>query len=368
MKKKTTKTKLSKNRIFTIILSLALVLTFVATLVGLILFSRQIETNKAITDARPQKYENWYVLITEDSDNTFWDSVYASMCMEGNSTDAYVEKLGANLSEKYSVVELMEIAIASDVDGIILEADDSEEVNKMIRKASAAGIPVVTVLQDVNSNLRKSFVGPSNYNLGREYANMILRAIKSARRKSILDDDKPLKTDVDVRILLDTNVAGTSQNIILSAMQEMLESNSKLGMNIVMTPQLIESDNIFVSEESIRLLLQGQNGSMPDMIVCLSEVNTKNVLQAIVDQNKVGEVTVIGYYDSDSILKAIDKGIIYASAAIDTEQMGKYCISALNEFKEMGYVNEYYSVDFTMIDQTNVANIIAEHEESNEAD
>lgn len=362
------KNKLSKNRILTLILSIALAFMFVITLVGLIVFSMQIEQSRAVAAERPKEYQNWYVLITEDPNNVFWDSVFQSMCEEGNSNDAYVEKLGDNLSEDYSVLELMEIAIASDVDGIILEAEDTDEINTMIRKASAAGIPVVTVLQDTSSRHRKSFVGPSNYNLGREYANVILRAAKNARRKEVLETGGSVTSNIDVRILLDANSVGTSQNIILTSMQEALDSNKQLSMNIKTTTQMIETENIFGSEESIRQLLQGRDEPVPDVIVCLSEINTKNILQALVDQNKVGEVTVIGYYDSDSILKAIDKGIIYASAAVDTKQMGINCISALNEFKEMGYVNEYYSVDFTMIDQTNITRIMRGHEETNEAD
>ena len=68
----------------------------------------------------------------------------------------------------------------------------------------------------------------------------------------------------------------------------------------------------------------------------------------------VGEVSIIGYFDSESILKAIKKGIIYASASIDTTQMGEYCIEALNEYLTSGYANEYYATDFTMVTRANV--------------
>ena len=360
--------KPSKNKILTIILSAALVFTSIATLVGLIVFGRQIEEGREVAGAAAREYKNWYVLITEDSENAFWDSVYESMCEEGDKTDAYIEKFGDNLSQKYTKKEMMEIAIASGVDGIILEADDSEDMNSMVKKASSAGIPVVTVLWDTTSRTRKSYIGPSNYNLGKEYANMILRAAKNMRRRIILNTGNSAATDIDVLVLLDSDSAGTSQNIILTSMQDVLYADDSLGTNITTSTQLIETNNIFNSEESIRLLLQGRDRPVPDVIVCLSEVNTKNVLQALVDQNKVGEVSVIGYYDSDSILKAIEKGIIYASAAVDTKQMGEYCVSALNEYKQTGYVNEYYSVDFTMIDQTNVGKIIAGHEANDEAD
>lgn len=357
------KQPMAKNRILTIILSIALAVMFVATLVGLVVFRMQISGSSADSLNEYKEYDRWYALITQDSDDTFWNSVYESMCIEGDATNAYIERFGANLPSDYSKQELMEIAIASKVDGIILEADDSNETDALISKATAAGIPVVTVFQDSQSRVRRSYVGPSNYNLGSEYGNMILRAARAQRNRQMQNTNPGRESsDIDVMILLDENEAGTSQNIILTAMQETLESGNNYGMNISTRAKTIETDNIFSSEETIRSILQGTDSATPNMIVCLSEANTKNVFQAVVDQNKVGEVAIIGYYDSESILKAIDKGIVYATASIDTRQMGEYCVSALNEYLESGYVNEYYSVDFTMIDQANVARYLEEKE------
>ena len=46
------------------------------------------------------------------------------------------------------------------------------------------------------------------------------------------------------------------------------------------------------------------------MLVCMDEVVTECVYQALVDYNQVGNVDVVGFYYSDVILDGISKGII----------------------------------------------------------
>ena len=71
------------------------------------------------------KYDKYYAMITSDRELDFWQSVYKGAFEEGVKKGVYVEMMGENLSDDYSETELMEIAIASKVDGIIVYADDS---------------------------------------------------------------------------------------------------------------------------------------------------------------------------------------------------------------------------------------------------
>lgn len=64
------------------------------------------------------------------------------------------------------------------MDGIILEADGSDEEQELIQEASDADIPVVTVLTDDSSSARISFVGLNSYQLGNAYTEQILGLLK----------------------------------------------------------------------------------------------------------------------------------------------------------------------------------------------
>ena len=94
--------------------------------------------------------------------------------------------------------------------------------------------------------------------------------------------------------------------------------------------------------------------TLPDVIICLDEISTSCVYQAVVDYNKVGEIDIIGYYDSESILRAIDRNVVRSTISIDTAEMGQYSVMALDEYRKNGYVSEYFSVDTNLITAENV--------------
>ena len=94
--------------------------------------------------------------------------------------------------------------------------------------------------------------------------------------------------------------------------------------------------------------------NLPDILICLNAVDTRCAYQAAVDYNKVGIVEILGYYDSEAILTAVDKRIIYSTISVDGVQMGIQCIEALKEYEETGYVNGYLPVNTKLIDAGNV--------------
>ena len=108
---------------------------------------------------------------------------------------------------------------------------------------------------------------------------------------------------------------------------------------------------MFVSDESL-----------PDVIVCMDEIVTECVCQALVDYNQVGNVKVIGYYYSNVTLNAIDKGIISSAIALDMEEIGRYSVSALDEYISFGHSNNYYSVNQHVITKENTREYRTEDE------
>jgi ribose transport system substrate-binding protein len=79
------------------------------------------------------------------------------------------------------------------------------------------------------------------------------------------------------------------------------------------------------------------------------------VEQTVVDYTKVGEVEIFGYYTSPTIENAIQKNIIRSTVVIDTKQMGRYSVAALNEYRESGYVSELYFIDIKLLTAADVS-------------
>ena len=193
---------------------------------------------------------------------------------------------------------------------------------------------MVIVLKDNNLGIRTSFVGVSNYNLGREYGRQVLSITDKEVRK--------------VLVLMNAETQYTSQNIIFSGMQETLDGYTDIQVRAA----AVENKGAFDVEESIRKLFMEK--TLPDVIICLDEISTSCVYQAVVDYNKVGEIDIIGYYDSESILRAIDRNVVRSTISIDTAEMGQYSVMALDEYRKNGYVSEYFSVDTNLITAENV--------------
>ncbi len=339
----------SKYAIATVLLIVMIVISGLVTLVTMIYFRHRVREDMNLTKNEEGDPERYYSLVVRDSEDPYWVSAYDSMRKQGELYNVYVDRAGKNLSVDYSKYDLMEMAISSRVDGIIYEADDSEESLKLINKAVAAGIPVVTVRADAPASARRSFVGVSFYNLGTEYGRLITEAGREAVK--LKPSDK--RDTVSVLVLTDGSIQDTSQNVVLAALKETVQKEAADdSYEIIIGTAQIDNSGEFTAEESVRDLLY--SASLPDIIVCLNEVNTESVYQTIVEMNKVGKSIILGYDDSDIILKAIEREGIYASITVDTQQLGQDCVEALNEYIVYKHVSDYYGVDYKIINSKNV--------------
>lgn len=334
-----------KNKKTRFIFISSMTIFFILLSIGLSLVVFQYYMNSTIEVLEDSEYEQYYVMITDDRKSSFWQSVYSGAYERGKDEDIYVEMLGDNLSTNYTKEELMQIAISSKVDGIIIASDESEDMTSLINMAANEEIPVITVYSDNTKSERLSFVGVGSYNLGREYGRQVLQISDSLKEEK--------KSVVQVLILVNANAKDSGQNILCSGIQETIEKENITELDINISLVSVDETNAFSVEESIRDIFMEEK--LPDIIVCLNELNTTCVYQAVVDYNKVGTVNILGYYDSEAIIKAIDRNVIYATASINTEQMGSYCTQALSEYYRMGNISEYFTADITFINKENVS-------------
>lgn len=359
---------------------IVVIVMHILTLFMLFRYRKQADLFHELEQEQNVSYDKRYAFISQSEENTLWNAVYQELRQMGEEQNIYIERLTRGLPVEYSKAQLLEIAIASGVDGIIVEADESEETKKMINTAQKKGIPVITLLTDNPNTMRKSYVGVSNFNLGQEYSNLIYNAAEQIyeERMEAYTEEEGSQEDTDtskseelgnmrVLVLIEQNTQGT--NMIYSAITENLENlqeaKEESPVHIETETAMIRSANAFSAEESIRDTFQ-ELEQMPDIVVCMNEQSTLSVYQMLVDQNKVGQTQILGYYDSEMILKAVERKAIYATIMIDTKQMAHYCMDALNEYIETGYVSEYFAVDFTVIDGNNIRRYLRNEEENGE--
>ena len=127
------------------------------------------------------------------------------------------------------------MAIASGVDGIIIQGNINENISEQIDYASKSEIPVVTILEDLPTSSRISFVGVNPNQLGKSYGNQILKA-----------KDNQSNDIKSVLVLLDTNEQDKGYDIIFSSIIESLSVS-----DVQVDAKMINRQSPFSVEEII---------------------------------------------------------------------------------------------------------------------
>lgn len=301
--------------------------------------------NKSIREIEEQSmasstvYDKHYAMISGEDDSLLWRSIYNSAREYASGENAYLEWVGADSVTDYLAEDCIRIGIASKVDGIILQPDGSSTMTDLINSAAEQGIPVVTVLNDDSESSRVSFVGLNSYQMGEIYGQQILKLLGEG--------------ETSIQVLTHSSTEDINTNLMYSKMNSVVEQGKKKGQTVNISTYSIDNSMSFDAEEVIRDIFVNSE-TLPDILICLDSVSTECACQAIIDYNEVGNVDIIGYYTSSSILDAIEKDLMPVTIVIDTEQIGQLSINALNEYHSLGYVSNYFNAELNIITKSNV--------------
>ncbi len=333
------------------IISVSILLMLLVAIGSAIVYNSLRDRMPGIIEDEALEYEAHYAYIVTGEDEDFWRGVYNAACDEASKNDIYIENMSDSLGINYGDTDLLRVAVNSSVDGIIYGGVTDENAEELIQRAVSEGIGVVLLQNDIESSGRHSFVGVNNYELGQMYASQIADIMAT--------EEEPSKKTV--AILVDKNVSEGATNVITMAIEELISEKYPEfplpDVNIIG----IDSEDTFSVEEDIRNLFMDEE-SLPDIMLCLNSIYTQCAYQSIVDQNKVGEVQVVGYFADSSILEAVNKQIIYSTIAVDTWEMGRYGVQALNEYRQTGYTNSYIPVSTQVIGYREAGKLLARGE------
>ena len=141
------------------------------SVIGLILLGTYIyyqnHVNQIIGQPRDDTvYKRHYLFISSDTSD-IWQDVFRAASEAAGESGAYLEWCGQETSARYSDEEGIEIGVAEKVDGILLYESTEKDLKDAVSNAQSRGIPVVTLLRDIEDSPRISYVGFSNYERGR---------------------------------------------------------------------------------------------------------------------------------------------------------------------------------------------------------
>lgn len=287
-----------------------------------------------------------FAMICENMDDPFWLSVKKGVekaCQKFNVAVEFNWPGGASSDEQ---AKCLDMAIMSNVDGIVTYVWDEDEAGQLIGKGMDKGIPIVTIKTDAKDSRRAAFVGVNTYSAGTEMGRMLITATGGRGHAVVLaGNEEPGNTIV--------------QNLMISGITDALKYSPALKLEI----QEYDRANFLSLEDTIQDLLTNQPNL--NAIITTNEKDTTLVAQRLIDLNKV-YYSIIGYGDTPEILRYIDNGVIFGTVSADHEQMGYDAIKALVDLKEGGRTSAYFTVDTQLITKNNVVKYLTPDGEKDE--
>ncbi len=81
----------------------------------------------------------------------------------------------------------MQLAMYNKVDGLIIHAYYDDEVIAMIDELSLAGIPVITMNEDLPSSQRITYVGVNRYTIGEIAAQEMIKSLGTSGKIAVIE-------------------------------------------------------------------------------------------------------------------------------------------------------------------------------------
>ncbi len=321
--------------------------------IGIIFFfSNQINGNAENQRNTGELYKYHYVLITDSETSEFWENVEVSANELARELDIYVEFYNDGMENNLTVEEKIDLAIKSQVDGILLSSKDTEGVKNKINQAFEVGIPTVTLLSDSPESERVSYLSGGSYDLGQLYGEVIIN-------EGLLEKENEGQSLVDIKIGMLEGREGSGNGLIYMGLVEKINESHE---NIEIEFLELKEEGIFKSEEEVRNILLDEEVK-PDYLICLDEESSVSAYQAMIDLDLVDEVELVAFHTGADILRGIEVGAILGTIALDTTGLGQKSVSTLNTYITKDYVTEYALVEAEVLTKDTIQDMTKETEE-----
>lgn len=222
------------------------------------------------------------------------------------------------------------------IDGICLypfmQNDDLISTMKSIRES---GIPIIQLENEIVREENTFYIGTNHFETGLAVGKLALLADKDLINIAIVYSDKNPGLQSGSSL-----VEMGIKSIIGDSIGNLYTRNTNLN------PLDAERLAYEIVKESPEI----------DLIVLSDPNDTLVAVQAIIDNNLVGRVQIIGFGEDKHILEYIDKGIILGTIVRNPYRIGFSAVLALQEIELNGYTSAYVDTGIKIITQKTLKN------------
>ena len=323
-----------------------LVAIIVMILVALFCLQLRVNNLPSAKTETGQAYRYHFAMVVDNDDTPFWQLAYQGAQQRAAQLDSRVELISTSLVENYALPEQLQMAAYAGVDGIFVVPDGEKNTNAVIGEIvqnARNPIPVLTLMENDSNSGRSGYVGINNYEQGLAYGRQISRLASEKTVRSVILLASSVR-DEDQK-------GGYSGDVIYSSIIEHL-TNSGLNDDVAVSVCSVDHQNVFTCEKDIKQLFM--DGDVPDVLICPDYLFTISAAQVLVDQNLVGQATLLGASMSEDILEYIRMGTIDAVVTIDPYLLGSVSVDGMLELMQGGRTNDFTALETILIDSENV--------------
>jgi len=293
------------------VIACSMVMMYYTGLTAYQLFSSDLSAPR-VSEGQPDRYR--LVLISRELDSPFWTEVERGAFEAADRLGASLEAWGTFGRNERDFLNNIEIAIASKVDGIIVQGLDTDEFKSLAKlKATKSGIPVITVANDVpvNESLRRTYVGSNHYEAGSMIARQLLSDMGFAGHVILMVSDR--QEDF--------------QRSRLNGILEVLNRYEQIETHIVASGDTRED----VVQATNQILNENPKSRA---YIAVTASHASAIIQEIGKRSRVEDYYIYSFDDSPDTLSMLREGDIDALIEQSPADMGSESVRLMIEWLE----------------------------------
>ena len=263
---------------------------------------------------------NYHIIVTGSSDTElFLKQVYYGASKLGAAYNAVVELyVPGSQAEDVSLQSLFDYASFVNADCLIAYIDSTTNEISVPRRLDDTIIPMVTTGQ-YDPNLQQiSFIGNSNWELGKKFSDETVSFLNDKGQAFIIGKEV---------------FSASSLSSLVNSIQDSLMTHENISYSI--------SDSISPNQLTDNLI----NESV--LFICLTEEDTIALAQMIIEMKltDIKRFGIIGFGNNETCQLYLSKGIIDELISLDPEKIGETAVREFFEYRNKGYANSYIAAD-----------------------
>ncbi|OON93279.1 MAG: hypothetical protein ATN31_06675 [Candidatus Epulonipiscioides saccharophilum] len=234
-------------------------------------------------------------LVTKMVDSIYWQTIKkAAEEKAAELGNVEIIHLGpATESDIATQVSIMETCIVDEYDGIILSACDQDALIIPVEKAIATDIPVVMIDSGLSSPVYDAFLATDNIQAGAQCADVLAELIGGKGKIGII------------------NFSASASNAIKRELGFKNQIEAKYPDIEIVEIKYCDSDPLQATTQATNMIV-----AEPELkgIWGVNAFATVGIANAVSSQNKIDEIFVVGFDNTEPVLAALESGTIQATA------------------------------------------------------